>query len=96
MAFRSGSSRILAQAILELELTDGDILFMFTDGLADARSPQATYFEDSLGDCLAQQAGRRAAEIVSDMRKSVLDFCDGVLIDDLTMLALRAGVPPGP
>jgi len=82
-------------AILELELTDGDILFLFTDGLADARSPQATYFEDSLGDCLAQQAGRRAAEIVSDMRKAVLDFCDGVLVDDLTMLALRAGVPPG-
>lgn len=82
-------------AILELELTDGDILFLFTDGLGDARSPQATYFEDSLGDCLAQQAGRRAAEVVSDMRKAVLDFCDGVLIDDLTMLALRAGAPPG-
>ncbi len=64
-------------ATLELELTDGDVLFFFTDGLADARSRQATYFEDSLGDCLAQMAGRRAADIVSDMRKVVLDFCDG-------------------
>jgi serine phosphatase RsbU (regulator of sigma subunit)/PAS domain-containing protein len=82
-------------ATLALELTDGDVLFFFTAGLADARNRQATYFEDSLGDCLAQMAGRRAADIVSDMRKVVLDFCDGVLVDDLTMLVLRVGVPPG-
>jgi phosphoserine phosphatase RsbU/P len=81
-------------ATLELKLADGDVLFFFTDGLADARSRNATFFEDSLGDCLAQQAGRRAADIVSDMRKVVLDFCDGVLADDLTMLVLRVGVPP--
>jgi serine phosphatase RsbU (regulator of sigma subunit)/PAS domain-containing protein len=81
-------------ATLELELRDGDVLFFFTDGLADARSPQATYFEDVLGDKLAQLAGRRAADIVSDMRSAVLEFSDGVLVDDLTMLALRAGVPP--
>jgi serine phosphatase RsbU (regulator of sigma subunit)/PAS domain-containing protein len=81
-------------ATLELELADGDVLFFFTDGLADARSRHATYFEDSLGDCLAQMAGRRAADIVSEMRKVVLDFCDGVLVDDLTMLVLRVGVPP--
>jgi serine phosphatase RsbU (regulator of sigma subunit) len=81
-------------ATLELELSDGDVLFFFTDGLADARSRQATYFDDSLGDCLAQMAGRRAADIVSDVRNAVLNFCEGVLVDDLTMLVLRAGVPP--
>jgi PAS domain-containing protein len=81
-------------ATLQIELSDGDVLFYYTDGLTDARSPQAAYFEDSLADSLAQLAGGRAAEIVSDLRKVVLDFCDGVLLDDLTMLALRAGVPP--
>ena len=81
-------------ATLELDLADGDVLFFFTDGLADARSPQATYFEDRLGDSLAQLAARRAADVVSDMRSVVLEFCDGVLVDDLTMLALRAGAPP--
>ncbi len=80
---------------LELELTEGDVLFFYTDGLADARSPQATYLEDSLADSLAQLAGRRAAEIVSDMRSVVLDFSENVLLDDLTMLVLRVGVPPG-
>jgi serine phosphatase RsbU (regulator of sigma subunit) len=79
----------------ELQLSGGDILFFYTDGLTDARSPQATCLEDTLADSLAQLAGRRAADVVSDMRKVVLDFCDGVLRDDLTMLALRAGAKPG-
>jgi serine phosphatase RsbU (regulator of sigma subunit) len=80
---------------LELELTTGDVLFFFTDGLAAARSPDATYFEDSLADSLAAIADRHAAEIVSDMRKLVLDFSAGKLVDDLTMLVLRVGRPPG-
>ena len=81
-------------ATLKLDLSAGDVLFFFTDGLADARSPQSTYFEDSLGDCLAQLPGRRAADVVADVRAAVLDFCDGVLVDDLTMLVLRIGGPP--
>jgi phosphoserine phosphatase RsbU/P len=78
----------------ELLLATGDILFFYTDGLTDARSPQASYLEDTLTDSLAQLAGRRAADVVSDMRKVVLDFCDGILHDDLTMLALRADRRP--
>jgi serine phosphatase RsbU (regulator of sigma subunit)/PAS domain-containing protein len=78
----------------ELQLSAGDILFFYTDGLTDARSPQATYLEDTLTDSLAQLAGQRAADVVSDMRKIALEFCDSVLHDDLTMLALRAGRRP--
>ncbi|MGH3302836.1 MAG: SpoIIE family protein phosphatase [Streptosporangiaceae bacterium] len=78
----------------ELQLSAGDLLFFYTDGLADARSPEATYLEEKLTDSLAQLAGRRAADVVSDMRTLVLGFCDGILRDDLTMLALRAGTRP--
>jgi serine phosphatase RsbU (regulator of sigma subunit)/PAS domain-containing protein len=82
-------------ATQELELEPGDVLFFFTDGLTGARSPQLTYLEDILADTLAELAGRHAAEIVAEMRKVVLDFSAGVLRDDLTMLALRVGLPPG-
>jgi PAS domain S-box-containing protein len=82
-------------ATTQLELSEGDVLFYYTDGLADARSPEATYFEDRLSDSLAELAGRHAADIVSDMRKVVLEFSDGVLRDDLTMLVLRVGAAPG-
>jgi serine phosphatase RsbU (regulator of sigma subunit)/PAS domain-containing protein len=81
-------------AVQELQLEPGDVLFFFTDGLTGARSPQQGYLEDILTDRLADLAGRHAAEIVSELRKVVLDFSDGVLLDDLTMLALRVGQPP--
>ncbi len=81
-------------AAQELHLEPGDVLFFFTDGLTGARSPQQTYLEEILTDRLADLAGRPAAEIVSEMRRVVLEFSDGVLLDDLTMLALRVGLPP--
>ena len=78
----------------ELELATGDVLFFCTDGLTDARSPDQAYFEGSLADGLSTLAGRPPADIVSGMRRMVLDFCAGVLLDDLTMLVLRVGKPP--
>ena len=79
----------------ELELASGDVLFFCTDGLTDARSPDQAYFEGVLADGLSTLAGRPPADIVSGMRRLVLDFCAGVLLDDLTMLVLRVGEPPG-
>ena len=79
----------------ELELASGDVLFFCTDGLTDARSPDQAYFEGTLADGLSTLAGKPAADIVAGMRRLVLDFCAGVLLDDLTMLVLRVGEPPG-
>ncbi|HYK28146.1 MAG TPA: SpoIIE family protein phosphatase [Streptosporangiaceae bacterium] len=79
---------------LELELTPGDVLFFYTDGLSGARNPRGDYLEERLTDMLAALAGRSAAEIVSDMGNEVLEFSAGTLLDDLTMLALRIGPPP--
>lgn len=78
----------------ELELATGDVLFFCTDGLTGARSPDQAYLEDSLTDALAALAGKPPADIVSGMHRYVLDFCAGVLRDDLTMLVLRAGQQP--
>jgi PAS domain S-box-containing protein len=79
-----------------LDLQQGDMLFFFTDGLTGARSPDGGYLEDSLADILAEKAQRTPAEIVSDMREHVMEYCAGVLLDDLSMLALRVGQPPRP
>ena len=50
-------------ATQELALDDGDILFLYTDGVAQARGPDNTYFEDRLTDELAALAGREAEEV---------------------------------
>jgi len=79
----------------DLELSTGDVLFFYTDGLTDARSLQQTSFEDRLTEELAALAGKPPAEVASRVQAAVLDFCSGELRDDMTMLVLRAGEPPG-
>jgi len=78
----------------ELDLARGDVLFFCTDGVTGARGPGMTDFEDRLTDELAALAGKRPAEIVSSMQKTVLEFCGGRPHDAMTMLVLRAGDPP--
>ena len=45
-------------ATQELTLDAGDVLFLYTDGVAQARGPDNTYFQDRLADELAGLAGR--------------------------------------
>jgi serine phosphatase RsbU (regulator of sigma subunit)/PAS domain-containing protein len=79
----------------ELELSPGDMLFFFTDGVTEARSPDNTYFESRLTDELSALAGRPAHEVISAMRALVLEFSLNDLRDDMTMLALRVREPAG-
>jgi phosphoserine phosphatase RsbU/P len=81
-------------AIQELDLDPGDLLFFFSDGLTSACGPALAYFEDRLTDELAALGGEPAARVVSRVQEVVLQFCDGQLRDDVTMLALRVGEPP--
>ena len=80
--------------IQEIDLRPGDLFFMFTDGVTEARSPEMTYFEERLADKLASLAGRPPTEVCSAMRTLVLEFSLNDLRDDMTMLVLRVGKPP--
>ena len=73
----------------------GDLLFLYTDGLTSACGPDLAQFEDRLIDELAALAGKPPAVLVSRVRDVVLELCRGELRDDMTMLALRVGEPPG-
>src|SRR6185312_3798136 len=74
----------------ELALDDGDILFFYTDGVAQARGPDNTYFQDRLADELAALAGREPEEVVALMRRAMNDFTGEHYVDDVTMLVMRA------
>jgi serine phosphatase RsbU (regulator of sigma subunit)/PAS domain-containing protein len=78
-------------ATQELTMDAGDVLFFYTDGVAQARGPDNTYFQDRLADELTGLAGEPADQIVASMRRAMLDFTGGNLIDDVTMLVIRAG-----
>ena len=77
-------------ATQELALDTGDVLFLYTDGVAQARGPDNTYFQDRLADELAGLAGLAPDQLVASMRRAMLDFSGGNLVDDVTMLVIRA------
>jgi serine phosphatase RsbU (regulator of sigma subunit)/PAS domain-containing protein len=78
----------------EIDLEPGDVLFFFTDGVTEARSPELTYFEDRLTDELADLAGQPPRDIVAGLQTLVVEFCRNELRDDMTMLVLRVAEPP--
>ena len=79
----------------ELELGQDDLLFFYTNGVTDARSPDMRYFEDSLADELAGLAGRTAAETARMIQGVVTSFSEDELRDDLTILVAKVKTPPG-
>jgi serine phosphatase RsbU (regulator of sigma subunit)/PAS domain-containing protein len=75
----------------ELVLEEDDILFLYTDGVAQARGPGNSYFQDRLAEELADLAGQPPDELVASMRRAMNSFSGGNLVDDVTMMALRVG-----
>ena len=72
-----------------LELGPGDLLFFYSDGVTEARSPDMEYFEDRLADELAGAAGRSAAETARMIQGLVARFSEDDLRDDMTILVAR-------
>jgi serine phosphatase RsbU (regulator of sigma subunit)/PAS domain-containing protein len=81
-------------AVQDLVMDAGDVLFFYTDGVAQARGPDNTYFQDRLADELTGLAGEPPGQLVASMRQALLDFTGGNLVDDMTMLVIRAGRAP--
>jgi serine phosphatase RsbU (regulator of sigma subunit)/PAS domain-containing protein len=78
----------------ELTLHKGDVLFLYTDGLTQARGLDRTYFQAHLADELAGLSGLGPEELAAALRRTLLEFTAGNLIDDITMLVLRVGDNP--
>ena len=78
----------------QLDLGEGDLLFFYSDGVTDARSPEMRYFEDSLADELAGLAGRSAADTARIIQSRVTAFSQDELRDDLTIVVAKVTAPP--
>ena len=78
----------------ELELGEDDLLFFYSDGVTDARSPDMRYFEDSLADELAGLAGRSATETARVVQNLVVSFSQDDMRDDMTILVAKVKAPP--
>jgi serine phosphatase RsbU (regulator of sigma subunit)/PAS domain-containing protein len=81
-------------AIQELTMDAGDVLFLYSNGVAQLRGPLNIEFQDRMADELVGMVGYPPDRLVASMRQAMLDFSGGNLVDDVTMLAMRAGRRP--
>jgi serine phosphatase RsbU (regulator of sigma subunit) len=77
-----------------VRLEPGDTLVLYSDGVTDARGREGGYFGDRLTSELAVLAGKPADRMVSAVQEMILEFSEGSLRDDMTMLAVRITDPP--
>jgi sigma-B regulation protein RsbU (phosphoserine phosphatase) len=73
-----------------LQLEAGDTLFLYSDGLSEARGAGDEYGVDRITRFVHQQAGRSPTELIAACLDDLRAFTDsGPLLDDLTLLAIQ-------
>ena len=74
-----------------IELTSGDKLLIFTDGLTEARNIAGEEFgERRLIECLLNYSGRSAPELRANILREVTHFCGNKFDDDAALIVVIA------
>jgi sigma-B regulation protein RsbU (phosphoserine phosphatase) len=75
-----------------LQLSPGDTLFLYTDGLSEAEGAEGEYGIDRLMQLVARQSAACASSLVSACVEDLRRFAGSTPgLDDVTLLALRHG-----
>jgi sigma-B regulation protein RsbU (phosphoserine phosphatase) len=72
----------------QFQFNPGSTLFLYTDGLVEAKNSVNVEFESKLVDSLIRLNGS-PTELISTLLTEVSEFCDGKFDDDLTMFAIK-------
>ncbi len=87
---------VMADAVYErgsVKLETGDVLFLFTDGVTEAMSPEEEeYGEERLEKLLQETRHLTASEILNAVREDIRVFTEDVpvLSDDITMIVIKS------
>ena len=73
----------------EIPLDLGDLVLLYTDGLAEARNGQALYGEDRIANQLRRDPGIDPGVLCKSLLESARDFASDGLTDDVAILAIR-------
>lgn len=73
----------------EITLNVGDLLLLYTDGLAEARSGEQLFGEDRIAAALRRDPGQDATVLCKSLLESARDFAAAPLADDVAILAIR-------
>jgi serine phosphatase RsbU (regulator of sigma subunit) len=67
----------------------GDVLLMYTDGLAEARQGDLLFGEDRIGGMLRRDPGEDVTALCKSLLEAARDFASEPLSDDVAILAIR-------
>ena len=73
----------------EVALEPGDLLLMYTDGLAEARRGGELFGEERIASFLRRDPGVEAEVLCKSLLEAARDFADTPLTDDVAILAIR-------
>jgi len=73
----------------EHELSPGDVLLLYTDGLAEARAGEAMFGEERIAGILRRDPGQDTKVLCKSLLEAAQDFSDGPLTDDVAIIAIR-------
>ena len=78
-------------SITKLQLTKGDTLFFYTDGVTEAFNAKGEEYQSKrLHDALQNLNGANPREILEGVSKSITDFIkDAPQSDDITMMTIK-------
>jgi hypothetical protein len=73
----------------EVPLDPGDLLLMYTDGLAEARQGEQLFGEERIGAMLRRDPGEDVTTLCKTLLEAARDFASEPLSDDVAILAIR-------
>src|SRR5437763_4018051 len=73
----------------EMPLERGNLLLLYTDGLAEARAGEALFGEERIAGILRRDAGQDARTLCKTLLEAARDFASAPLTDDVAILAVR-------
>ena len=72
-----------------MPLETGDLLLLYTDGLAEARSGVALFGEERIAAAIRREPGMPADVLCKSLLAAARDFASAPLSDDVAILAVR-------
>jgi serine phosphatase RsbU (regulator of sigma subunit) len=73
----------------EIPLEPGDLLLLYTDGLAEARAGEALFGEERIAAAVRRDPGADTDVLCKSLLESARDFASAPLADDIAILAVR-------
>jgi serine phosphatase RsbU (regulator of sigma subunit) len=73
----------------EIPLDPGDLLLLYTDGLAEVRNGEQMFGEERVANALRRDPGAAPDVLCKSLLESAREFASGPMTDDLAILAIR-------